>query len=474
MEALLGALLFRLRRHEESEAVLRRVIAAAPTFAKPAEDLGDLLLHTGRAAEALPFLERATRLDPALGNAWHGLGRALVLLGRDQEAGAAFEKCFALSPERRLMALAAEHQKSGRLQDAELTCRRVLRDNPRNVDALRLLAQFAAGAGHADDAEAMLAEALRIAPDYSLARLDLGRLLEDQDRFAEALDCFDRVLALEPGQPLAHLHRAATLAQASFTREAVAAYRDCLAIQPTNAGALLGLGHVLNAMGDSEGAVASYLACIDAAPGSGHAYWSLANLKTYRFDDATLADMEKRAAEQGDNRESEANFLFAIAKAWEDRGDYERAWDRYCRGNETHRAGVTYDPARTEAVNDRIVATFTPELFASMRSAGNPDPAPIFILGLPRSGSTLLEQILASHPAVRENTAELPYVGRLATSLGSNRAGGEGYPEAGARAGAREPRGARRAVPRACARAPAVERAALSSTRCRTTSRTSA
>jgi tetratricopeptide (TPR) repeat protein len=429
MQALLGALFVKMDRPAEAEATLRRVIEAAPSFAKPAEDLGYLLVQSNRPADALPFLERATRLDPSLERAWFNLGKALALLGRGKEADAAFEKCFERSPERRLMALAAEHQKEGRTEEAERLYRRVLRDNPRNVDALRLLALIALGADKPDDAETLLLRAIDIAPDFLLALLDLGRLRKDQDRYGEALECFDRVIALEPNQPQAHFHRAATLARASFTDEAIAAYRRCLAIRPTHTGALLGLGHVLKAIGDYDAAVASYRACIREAPNFGETYWSLANLKTYRFDDAMVAEMEERADAQGDNVQSKVNFLFALGKAFEDRGDYERAWNYYRRGNQTHRAQVKYDPVQSEFMNDRLVAVYGAELIESLRGAGHPDTSPIFILGLPRSGSTLLEQVLASHTEV-EGTSELPYVGRLATSLNLNRKDGVNYPEA--------------------------------------------
>ena len=231
MRALLGALFVKQDRPVEAEVTLRKVIASAPAFAKPAEDLGYLLVSTGRAADALPFLERAVDLDPSLERAWFNLGKALAMLGRGREADAAFEKSFALSPDRRDMALAAEHQKFGRLEEAERMYRRLLRDNPRNVDALRLLAQIASGTGHAGDAEQLLQEALRHAPDYLLAILDLGQLYKDEDRFAEAIACFDRAIALEPNRVQAHLRRAATLARASFTPEAVAAYRHCLELQ---------------------------------------------------------------------------------------------------------------------------------------------------------------------------------------------------------------------------------------------------
>jgi tetratricopeptide (TPR) repeat protein len=429
MQALLGALLVKLDRRVEAEAILRRVIDAAPSFAKPAEDLGYLLVNNGRATEALPLLERATRLDPGLERAWFSLGKALAQLGRGAEADAAFEKSFELSPQRRDMALAAEHQKEGRLEDAERLYRQVLRQDPKNVDALRLLALIAIQAERPDEAERMLRKVIGITPDFLLAILDLGRLYKEQDRFAEALECFERAIALEPSQVQSHFLHAATLARASFTNEAIAGYRHCLELRPGHAGALLGLGHALNAVGDFEGAVAAYDACIQVAPGSGETYWSLANLKTYRFDDAAIAEMERRAAAPGESRQSEVNFLFALGKAWEDRGDYGRAWNFYRSGNENQRAEVAYDPVQTEVMNDRLVGTYTAEFLAARQEAGDPDPSPIFILGLPRSGSTLLEQVLASHSEV-EGTAELPYIGRLATSLNRNRASGINYPEA--------------------------------------------
>jgi tetratricopeptide (TPR) repeat protein len=429
MMGLLGALLVKMDRRDEAEATLRQVIAAAPTFAKPHEDLGFLLMQCGRTADALPVLERATRLDPTLERAWFNLGKALALLGRGQEADAAFEKCFERSPERRLMALAAEHHKEGRIEEAEQLYRRVLRDNPRNVDALRLLALIAAKFDRTDDAEVLLDKAIEIAPDFNQALVDLGRLRKDQDRFAEALECFNRAIELEPTQPQVHYLQAATLARASFTHEAIESYQRCLALRPTHAGALTGLGHVLKAVGDYDGAVASYNACIRQAPDNGETYWSLANLKRYRFDDAMVAEMERRLAAATEDEQSDVNFLFALGKAYEDRGDFDRAWHYYRTGNEKQRARVFYDPVQTEAMNDRLISVYTADLIGSLAGAGHPDPSPIFILGLPRSGSTLLEQILASHSEV-EGTSELPYIGRASSSLSRNREGGLNYPEA--------------------------------------------
>jgi len=211
--------------------------------------------------------------------------------------------------------------------------------------------------------------------------------------------------------------------------EAIEAYENCLRLRPTHVGALIGLGHVLKAVGRYREAVASYDACIRQLPDFGETYWSLANLKTYRFDDAAVAEMERRVADTGLTVQSEVNFLFALGKASEDRGDYDRAWGFYRSGNAKQRTEVSYDPVQTETMNDRLVRVFSADFLKSRAGAGLADPAPIFIVGLPRSGSTLLEQMLASHSLV-EGTSELPYLGRVATSLNRNRADGINYPEA--------------------------------------------
>jgi tetratricopeptide (TPR) repeat protein len=429
MLALLGALLIKLERAGEAEETLRRTVELAPTFAKPHEDLGFLLLRLDRAADAAAALERATHLHPQLEQAWYSRGKAYAKLGRGADADRAFERCFELSPEKRLMALAAEHQRDGRLEEAEKLCRRVLRERPRNVDALRLLATIAFARQRYDEAESLLERAVAIAPDFLLALLDLGRVRKEQDRFAEALECFDRVIELDPDNAQAHFLRGSTLAPAAFTHEAIAAYERCLELRPKHIGALLGHGHLLKAVGRYDDAVAAYNACIAQRADLGEIYWSLANLKTYRFDDATVGEMERYVARGGLTTQSEVNFLFALGKAYEDRGNFERGWHYYWSGNEKQRAAVSYDPVQTETMNDRIIEVFSREFLESRRAVGLDDPAPIFILGLPRSGSTLLEQILASHPDV-EGTSELPYLGRVATWLNRNRSDGINYPEA--------------------------------------------
>lgn len=427
--ALRGAVLVKLERLEEAEASLRQAIRVAPTFAKPYEDLGHVLLELRQPRAAADVLRNAVRLDPALEEGWFKLGKALARLGFGREADEAFEKSFALNPERGNLALAAEHHKEGRLEEAERLYRQILRANPRNFDAIRMLGRVALSAKRNADAERLFRRALRLAPDFTGAMMDLARVLKEQNRFEEAIDLHEKVIELEPKNPQAHFQLAATLAPAALTYRAIEEYERALELSPKFPGARLGLGHMLKTVGRQEEAIAAYRECIRLRPDNGETYWSLANLKTYSLTDHDIATMEKRLAQEDLTRQSRVNFLFAMGKALDDRGEHERAWEYYVQGNGTQRMEEKYDPVSTEVLHDSVIEVFDREFLEKATEPGNPDASPIFVIGLPRSGSTLIEQILASHSGV-EGTSELPYVGRVAASLNRNRADGINYPEA--------------------------------------------
>ena len=430
MSGLLGAVLIKRRRLDEAEQVLKQTIALAPTFAKAHEDLGYVLLEQERYEEAVEVLQKAARLDPKLDAARFNLGKALASTGRGKEADAAFEASFELSPERKKLALAAKHHQEGRIEDAEQLYRQVLNNNPRNVDALRMLAMVAATAKRYDDAERLLRKAVGIAPDFLTAVVDLGRVLKEQDRFEEAIDCFKNAIAINPNNPHTHFLLASAYSPAALNHEAAREYRRALDLAPEHPGALLGLGNALKTIGKQDEAIKAYRDCIRVRPDNGEIYWSLANLKTYRFNDEQIAKMAARVDNpEGLTEQSEVNFLFALGKAHDDRQDYDKAWRYYERGNGKQRMLAQYDPVQTETINDAIVEVFDKALLEEKAGKGCPDRAPIFVLGLPRSGSTLVEQILASHSQV-EGTSELPYLGRVAMSLNRNRADGVNYPEA--------------------------------------------
>jgi tetratricopeptide (TPR) repeat protein len=434
MVALLGAILLKANQIPEAERYLRQAIGLAPSFAKPHEDLGHLLLEKGEPEEAAAILRKATRLDPNLDNAFFNLGKALAMLGEGREADEAFEKSFKLNPERKALALAAEHQKEGRWEQAEQAYNEVLRNNPANVDAMRLLGNVSMQTGRIYKAERLFRRAVANAPDFVLAQVDLGWALKKQNRLEEAIEQFRQAIRLEPSNLQAHHLLGSTLSLAAQTYEAVEAYQRVLEIAPTHAGAMLGLGHVLKTVGRQEEAIAAYRNCIRHKPHNGETYWSLANLKTYQLTDADIREMESMASGKGEmgervSEDSRIHFLFALAKAYEDRGDFERAWQYYHEGNNCRRILENYDPVRDEVMNDEIVEVFSRDFLSAHTGLGHPSAEPIFVVGLPRSGSTLIEQILASHSQV-EGTSELPYAGSVATSLNRNRADGVNYPHA--------------------------------------------
>jgi tetratricopeptide (TPR) repeat protein len=433
MVALLGATLLKSRQLPEAEKYLRQAIEFAPNFAKPHEDLGNLLLEKGQPAEAVTVLQNATRLDPDLDHAFFDLGKALAMLGRGKDADLAFEKSFDLNPERKSLALAAEHQRAGRWDEAEQLYRETLRNNPTNVDALRLLGNVAMRNGRTYEAERLFRRAVSNAPDFVAALLDLGLTLKEQNRLEEAIDRFRQVIKLEPNNVQANHKLASTLSLTAQTYESVEAYQRVLEIKPTHAGAMLGLGHTLKTVGRQEEAIEAYRDCIRHKPQNGEIYWSLANLKTYQLSDDDIDEMQSMVAGKDGAEEvseqSRINFLFALAKAFEDRGNFEQAWKYYAEGNSSQRVLENYDPVRTEVMNDEIIDVFTKDFLAENTGLGNPSAAPIFIVGLPRSGSTLIEQILASHSQV-EGTSELPYAGVVILSLNRNRADGINYPHA--------------------------------------------
>jgi len=433
MTALLGATLFKAGQHQEAEKYLRISTRLAPNFAKPWSDLGLLLVETHRPEEAIEVLENAVQLDPAESDAWFNLGKARAMMGRGPEADVAFEKSFELNPERKALAHAAEHQEAGRLGEAEKVYREILRANPENVDALRLLGTLMMTVGRVHQSENLFRRAVAYAPDYVEAHLDLGRILKEQHRLQEAILSFERALELEPANIQANFLLASVLAPAARTHDAIDAYRKVLNVRPRHPGAWLGLGHTLKTVGQQAEAIEAYRECIRQKPSNGETYWSLANLKTYKLTDEDIAAMESQVARQDLDEEfdiqSRVNFLFALAKAYEDRGDFERAWQLYDEGNHTQRMEESYDPVQGEVMNDEIIRVFDTEFLQQRSGGGHPSPEPIFIIGLPRSGSTLLEQILASHSMV-EGTAELPYIGAVATSINRNRADGVNYPHA--------------------------------------------
>jgi tetratricopeptide (TPR) repeat protein len=426
---LLGASLLRQGKPKDAEHTLTRAVRLYGRFARAHETLAEALMMQGRLPEALEALERAEELEPGSASVRLKKGKVLDGLGREDDASRAFEESFKLTPHREELVRGLRLQRMGDLVGAERVYRDVIIRDPENVDALRLLAGVAMRAKQWSDAEALLEKALDIAPDFVQGWMDLGLARQEQDRTDDALAAYARAERLEPENPNAYAAAATTNAMAGRHDEALLLFDRAIGKDARHAAAHSGRGHVLKTIGRQEDAVQAYRHCTEHNPWHGETWWSLANLKTFHFEPQDIEVMERQLENGNLGDEQRANFQFALGKAYEDAGEYSRAFEYYRAGNDNRRQRETYDPVNTADSHDKFIEVFTRSFVDEKAGHGNPSNAPIFIVGLPRSGSTLLEQILASHPDV-EGTHELPDLGRVARSVGTQRQDRKGFPAA--------------------------------------------
>jgi tetratricopeptide (TPR) repeat protein len=427
--SLLGAALNAQGRGAEAESLLRRALDEVPSYAKGYEELGRSLLQQGRADDAIVELRKALELDPKLQSSQLTLVRALQEAGHPEQADELMKRFLRADPSRELLAQAAEHHRAGRFEKAEATYRQILRRDPRNVEALRLLALIAMNTEHYGQAEELLKRAVEVAPDFVSAWIDLSRAQLERLDIPAALASIEHAQRLSPRSAGVQVNLANTQARSGRHDEAIETYRRTIEMNPDMPAGYVGLGNTLKTVGRQADAIDAYRRATVLRPESSEAWWSLSNLKTFRFTDDELATIERQLEHAGLSDEARVQFCFALAKGLEDRGQYARAFELYDRGNRLRRATENYDPVQTESINERIAEVFTAGFLAENAGHGHPDPAPIFVVGLPRSGSTLVEQILSSHSLV-DATHELPEVGRLIGQINRQRRDGVAYPEA--------------------------------------------
>jgi tetratricopeptide (TPR) repeat protein len=299
---------------------------------------------------------------------------------------------------------------------AEALLRDRLRRSPTDVAAIRMLAEVAARIGRYEDAAHLLERCLELAPGFHAARQNYAMVLHRGNRPQEALAQVERLLAGDPHNPGYRNLRAVVLCRTGDFGEAIELYEDILAEHPGQPMVWLSQGHALKTAGLGERAIAAYRRCIELDPGFGDAWWSLANLKTFRFDDADIAAMRTQLQRTDLGDEHRLHLDFALGKALEDRGEYAESFAHYSRGNALRLARVPYSADATSARLQRAAEIYTAEFFRERGGFGVAAPDPIFIVGMPRAGSTLVEQILSSHPLV-EGTMELPEITSLTRVL---------------------------------------------------------
>ncbi|MGH8300425.1 MAG: sulfotransferase, partial [Steroidobacteraceae bacterium] len=281
-----------------------------------------------------------------------------------------------------------------------------------------------------DDAQLLLERLLGLAPDYSLARFEYAQVLARRHLYLQAHEQTELLLRADGGDRNYRTLHALTLVGLGRHEEALAVYRDLLAGAAQPAELHLSIAHSLKTLGSTETAIVEYRAAASARPGYGEAYWSLANLKTYRFTTEEMDRMRAAEAVSATSPVDRYHLCFALGKALEDQGEYQPSFEYYSRGNALKSASSGYRAEAVEAGARLAEAVCTRALFERHAGSGSPAPDPIFIVGLPRAGSTLIEQILASHSSV-EGTQELADVPRIVAGLQGREVAGErpGYPD---------------------------------------------
>jgi len=306
--------------------------------------------------------------------------------------------------------------RGGHVARAEKELLALLARNPRDADALFLRARALYRLDRCEEAIELLEHCLAIAPDFTAARSEYARQLGDLNRYPAALAELDRLLVEDPGNPHFRLMKARILAITGENAESVAMWEALARENPDRAECWVNYGDSLRVTGSRDASIAAYRRAIACAPAYGQAYWSLANLKTFRFEPSDIAAMNEQLLRGDVSPGDRAAFRFALGKAYEDRGDYGRSWEQYAKANAAMRIDSAYNPDVLSAAVKANKAMYTPEFLQCRQGWGCRSSEPIFVLGRPRSGSTLVEQILSSHSAI-EGTAELPYIANLARRL---------------------------------------------------------
>ena len=405
-----------LRRVDDALVTLGTLATLHPTFSLMHQERG--LCHVARkdGPAALDALLRAVNINPALPVSWRMIANVSRLVGNAEQSAMAAAHVDVLADRPEEVVTATSLFSDGDLAPAENIIRAYLLQHGDDPEAMRLLAKIGMAHDIYDDAEVLLEAVMEIAPDYVAARYDYARCLVFRHKYEKAREQLEQLVAIDPRNiDYRSLFATASVGLGDHER-ALALYHGLLEDQPGSPDIHLWLGHTLKTVGRVPEAIASYRAAAVARPDFGDAYWSLANLKTYKFQKDEIAQMRAEEAKPPATLDAHQHLCFALGKALEDRGEISESWQYYERGNVLKRAESRYQPSVFETNTRKQIEVCKPAFFAARTGWGDPRPDPIFIVGLPRAGSTLLEQILASHSAV-EGTQELPDIQRFVQDM---------------------------------------------------------
>jgi len=411
-------------------STLDKLITHYPDYGRAYQERGHIYFKQKQSTEAIKAYERALELNPALPACWRNLVNLHYSLGHNERSMLCkkqSDRLLKLPPEL-LSVTSAIYERE--LYQAEQLCRVFMQKNPKHLEGMRLLAKIASELGILDDADFLLESCLEFEPNFHAARYDYSQVLFKRQRFQKSMEQAALLLKQQGAAPSFRLLYANAAVPVGEFDKALEYYEQLIEEAPDNIHYHMLKGHALKSLGKPKQAINSYKNAAKIKPDFGDAYWSLANVKTYQFDDAEITQMQNAELDQTTDSVDQYQLCFALGKSFEDRGNYDEAFKFYTRGNQKKLADLNYRAKRTENEFTKQQKICSKEFFDHRGGFGSPSNEPIFIVGMPRAGSTLLEQILASHPMV-DGTIELPDIMSLAQKLGGPHKVGENsrYPE---------------------------------------------
>jgi tetratricopeptide (TPR) repeat protein len=449
-----GKALIQAGEFADAQTLMERLLADYPNHSEALYFISVAHRFRENYSAALNSIDRLIEMEPSYGRAWQEKGHVLMARNQRDEARLAFQQAathnssliaswqmlvnltdpqldlkahnYFKDQYQRLAALPPEllgvrnMMEEGKLSKAEQLCRSFLQQQPKNIEGMRLLADLGVKTHVLDDAEFILESALVYEPDNKLVRFDYMNVLYKRQKFEACMEQAQILLDAEPDNNKYRFSYANQCVAVGRFEEALALYDEFVAADPNAAPAHLLRGHALKTIGRLDEAVEAYRAVYRAKPDFGDAFWSLANLKTYRFEDAEIAQMREHQQAAATALEDRVHLSFALGKAMEDAGDYAAAGDYYISGNQLKKEDVQYDKERMSYKMSLQQKFCSADLFEKFGVSGCVAQDPIFIVGLPRAGSTLLEQILASHSLV-DGTLELNNIPAIAHRLNGRR-----------------------------------------------------
>jgi tetratricopeptide (TPR) repeat protein len=423
---LLGVALLDQGKTAAAIETLERTVSLAPNFWYARTDLARSYRLDGRHDAARETLRCVLNEAPTLAAAWLAYGDVLVDQEKYTDAKFAFEQARHFDPQRARIEQATALLAAMDQRSAEKIFREILRADASHVGGLCGLAAISLGAGNTRDSERLLRHALKQSAHAPVARRGMGHTLLAAGRLAEAEGMIQELLKFEPENPQNWVALGTVYTRLLRQRDALAAFEQAARLNPTLVTLRLSIGHLHKTLGQRAECEKAYHECLAIDPGFGDAYWSLADLKTYNFSDGEIEAMRGLLADRPGA--GDAQLHFALGRAHEQRADYPGAFAHYAAGNGLRRKTSPFDIAQFEAKSRRVISCFDDVFFRQREGMGCPDSSPIFIVGLPRSGSTLVEQILASHSSV-EGTMELPNILTMVREFDQHDGQTDAYPE---------------------------------------------